>query len=159
MNQIVFLLLLIILALGLPLVLNFSNIYEGYSNYSLDQAMGDVPDSQTQVLVQDTYPPIGKNQISNDTSNDIWWHYPIFKLGSYAQITNNIRYSNNPDIGTCMPASMCGALYHEKKTGDNYVKPLPPVNPDCGTRVGYFTTDEQLVDSLPFRTDTPNILY
>lgn len=159
MNQIVFLLLLIILALGLPLVFNFSNIYEGYSNYSLDQASGNFPDAQTQVLVQDTYPSIGKNQLSNNTSNDIWMDYPIFQLGSYEQITNNIRYPDNPDEGTCMPASMCGALYHDKKTGDNYVKPLPPVNPDCGTRVGYFTTDEQVVTSLPYRTDMQNILY
>jgi hypothetical protein len=159
MNQIIFLLLLIILALGLPLIFNFSNVLEGYSNYSLDQATGNFPDTQTKVLVQNTYPPIGKNQISDNTANDIWWHYPIFKLGSYAQITNNIRYPDSPDEGTCMPASMCGALYYNKKTGDNYIKPLPPVDTDCGTRVGYFTSDEQLIDSLPFRTDMQNILY
>lgn len=159
MNQIIFLLLIIILAIGLPFIFNFSYIYEGYSNYSLDQATGEFPDAQTNVLVQSTYPPIGKNQISDNTANDIWWHYPVFKLGSYDQITNNIRYPDTPDEGTCMPASMCGALYYEKKTGDNYVKPLPPINPDCGTRVGYFTTNEQLVDSLPFRSNMQNILY
>lgn len=159
MNQIVFLLLLIILALGLPFIFNFSHVYEGFYNYSANQAMGNVPDAQTKVLVQDTYPPIGKNQISNDNASDIWWHYPTFTLGSYDQITNNIRYSNNPDVGRCTPASMCGALYHEKNIGANYVKPLPPVNPDCGTRVGYFTTDDQLIDSLPYRTNMQNILY
>jgi hypothetical protein len=159
MNQIVFLLLLIILAIGLPLIFNFKSIIEGYSNYSLDQATGKFPEAQTRVLVQDTYPPIGKNQISNDDASDIWWYYPVFQLGSYDQITNNIRYPDNPDVGRCTPASMCGALYHKKKTGDNYVKPLPPVNPNCGTRVGYFTTDEQLIDSLPFRSNLPNILY
>jgi hypothetical protein len=159
MNQIVFLLLLIILAIGLPFIFNFSNIYEGFYNYSANQAMGKVPDSQTQVLVQDTYPPIGRNQISNDNASNIWWHYPTFRLGSYDQITNNIRYSNNPDVGRCTPASMCGALYHEKDLGSNYVKPLPPINPDCGTRVGYFTTNDQLIDSLPYRTNMQNILY
>jgi hypothetical protein len=159
MNQKVFLLSLIILAISLPFVFKFSNIYEGYENYSLVQTMGKVPDSQTQVLVQDTYPAIGINQISNNTSNDIWWHYPIFKLGSYDQITNNIRYPNNPDEGTCMPGSMCGALYNEKKIGNNYITPLPLVNSVSGTRVGYFTTNGQLTDSLPFRTDMQNILY
>jgi hypothetical protein len=159
MNQLLFLLLLIILAIGLPFFFKFQKTFEGYSNYSLEQAMGNVPDAQTQVLVQDTYPPIGKNQLSNETSSTMWWHYPIFTLGSYKQITNNIRYSNNPDLGTCMPGAMCGALYHEKYLGDNYVKPLPPVKPDSGTRVGYFTTDDQLIDSLPFRTDMQNILY
>jgi hypothetical protein len=159
MNQIFFLLLLIILAIGLPLIFNIRYFLEGYSNYSLDQAMGNIPYAQTQVLVQDTYPPIGKNELSDDDASDIWWHYPVFQLGSYDQITNNIRYPDNPDEGTCMPSSMCGALYHDKKIGDNYVKPLPPVNPESGTRVGYFTTDEQLVDSLPFRSDMQNILY
>jgi len=159
MNQIIFLLLLIILALGLPLIFNFSNVLEGFSNYSLDQATGNFPDAQTKVLVQNTYPPIGKNQISDNTANDIWWHYPIFKLGSYAQITNNIRYPNNPDEGTCMPGSMCGALYDKKKIGNNYITPLPLVNSVSGTRVGYFTTNNQLTDSLPFRTDMQNILY
>lgn len=155
MNQIVFLLMLIILAVGLPL---FFKTYEGYENYKLDEAIGKVPKSQTQVLVQDTYPAIGKNQISNDTANDIWYYYPTFKLGSYAQVTNNIRYSKNPDIGRCTPASMCGALYHQKDLGSNTITPLPPVSKP-GTRVGYFTTDEQLIDSLPFRSDGPNVLY
>jgi len=156
MNQIIFLLMLIILAIALPLFLR--NI-EGFSNYILDQSVGNFPDAQTQVLVQDTYPSIGKNQLSDETSNDMWWHYPIFTLGSYKQITNNIRYPNNPDIGRCTPGSMCGALYNKKFLGSNYVTPLPPVNPTCGTRVGYFTTDEQLTTSLPYRTDMQNILY
>ena len=156
MNQIIFLLMLIILAIALPLFLR--NI-EGFSNYKLDQATGNFPDALTRVLVQDNYPPIGKNQISDETSNDMWWHYPIFTLGSYKQITNNIRYPNNPDVGRCTPGSMCGALYHEKFLGSNYVSPLPPVNSECGTRVGYFTTDEQLITSLPYRTNMQNILY
>lgn len=156
MNQIIFLFLILVLAIGLPLFLKLNNSIEGYSNYSLAGAMGNFPDAQTEVLVQDTYPSIGKNEISNETSADMWWHYPTFKVGSYDQITNNIRYPNNPDVGRCTPASMCGALYHEKKIGSNYVEQLPPVNPISGTRVGYFKTDENL---LPFRTDTPNILY
>ena len=51
--------------------------------------MGNFPSAQTEVLVQDTYPAIGKNQISDNMASDIWWHYPIFTLGSYKQITNN----------------------------------------------------------------------
>jgi hypothetical protein len=159
MNQPVFLFLILILAVGLPLFFKINESFkkrEGYSNYTLDGASGNFPASQTEVLVQDTYPPIGKNQISNNTSNDIWWHYPIFELGSYKQITNNIRYPNNPDEGTCEPASMCGALYHEKFLKSNYVEPLPPLNPTCGTRVGYFDTN---INLLPYRTDVPNVLY
>ena len=38
--------------------------------------------------------------------------------------------------------------------GSNIVSPLPPVDPNSGTRVGYFATSENL---LPFRTNVPNI--
>lgn len=159
MNQIVFLFLILVLAIGLPLFFkvyeSFNNI-EGYSNYTLDGAMGNFPESQTDVLLQDTYEAIGKNELSNESVNEMWWRFPIFKLGSYKQITNNIRYPNNPDNARCTPANMCYALYEDKKLASNYIHPLPPVNPTCGTRVGYFNTDSNL---LPFRTDEPNILY
>jgi hypothetical protein len=156
MKDALFLTLILILGLGLPLFLRLSKSMEGYSSYNLAAAPGDFPKSETEVLVHDFYPPIGKNEVSDDTSSKIWWHRPIFKLGSYDQITNNIRYSNNPDVGTCTPASMCGALYREKQEASNYVKSLPPVNPESGTRVGYFSTDDNL---LYFRTDAQNILY
>jgi len=159
MNKIVFLILILLLVLGLPFFLKKCNTQknmESYSNYTLEGASGSFPSSETTGLVQDFYPSTGRNGISNNDANDIWWHYPVFKVGSYDQITNNIRYSNNPDEGTCMPASMCGALYKEKQIKSNYVKPLPPIDPSCGTRVGYFTTDSNL---LPFRTNVTNILY
>ena len=159
--NLVFLLLVLVLVLAfiIPLFLiiseSFRNI-ENFSNYTLDNANGNFPASQTEVLVQDIYPAIGKNQISDNNSSDIWWQYPIFELGSYKQITNNIRYPASPDEGTCMPASMCGALYNMRFLKTNYVEPLPQVNPECGTRIGYFDTD---VNLLPFRTNMQNILY
>jgi hypothetical protein len=55
-----------------------------------------------------------------------------------------------------MPAELCGTLYKEKQLKSNYIEPLPPVDPRSGTRVGYFTTN---INMLPFRTDEPNILY
>jgi hypothetical protein len=151
MKQYIFLFLIIVLSVGIPLLFNILKKKEGYSNYTLDKAFGQYPNAQTTVLVQDTYPFIGKNQLSDNTSNDIWKEYPIFKLGSYEQITNNIRYPDNPDDGTCMPASMCGALYRNKNIHTN----LPPVKID-GTRINYYNTD---VNLLPFRTNITNILY
>lgn len=159
MNKIIFLILILILGIGMSVFLNLSKLVEGYSNYELNQALGVFPNSQTEVLVQDTYPIIGKNELSNNTANDIWWHYPIFELGSYEQITNNIKYPNNPDEGTCMPASMCGALYHKKSLGTNIIKPLTEISPECGTRIGYFTTDIKLIDNLPYKNNMSNILY
>jgi hypothetical protein len=164
---IAFIILAVVLTLGTPLFYNmFKSIkmIENYQNYDINNSMstslgGDTGKYQfpeTDVLLEDTYPVTGRKGISNNGAANIWWHYPIFQLGSYDQITNNIRYSNNPDVGTCMPASMCGALYKEKQLKTNYVKTLPPINPNCGTRVGYFDTS---INLLPFRTDMSNILY
>ena len=108
----------------------------------------------------------GKKEISNHTSADIWWHLPIFKLGSYLQITNNLRYPNNPDEGTCIPASMCQTIYGKKLYQEkdknqliesNYILPLPPSSIElCGSRVNYYHTDENL---LTYKSNLANILY
>lgn len=134
--------------------------FDNYNIYNTNSSLGGYENKKTReesdLLLEDSYPLTGRKGISNNSASNIWWHYPIFKLGSYDQITNNIRYANNPDEGTCMPASMCGALYKEKQQKSNYIKPLPPLNPDCGTRVGYYNTG---INLLPFRNDTVNILY
>jgi len=152
--------IILILAVGLPTFVKISESFkrnrDGFSNYTLAGGMGAFPESETNVLVQDFYPRIDKYGISDNNASDIWWHYPIFQLGSYKQITNNIRYSNNPDEGTCMPASMCGALYKDNQLKSNYVEPLPPINPESGTRVGYFTTSANL---LPIKFEVTNVLY
>jgi|LauGreSBDMM110SN_4_FD.fasta_scaffold06733_1 hypothetical protein len=108
------------------------------------------------VLLKGDYPLTGRNVVSNNSASTIWWHYPIFKVGSYAQITNNLKYPNNPDDGQCMPAEFCGSLYRESPgMPSNYVEPLGPV-PDCpGARVNYYTTQPNL---LPFK-NPGNILY
>lgn len=149
-------LLIILLVIALYLI-NPTILSEGFSGYTLESSMGKFPDSLMDVLVQDSFPR-KSNGISDMDASDMWWRYPIFKLGSYDQITNNIRYSDNPDVGTCMPSSMCFALYNNRKNKkSNYVKPLPPVNPNCpGTRVGYFVTP---INMLPYRTEMANILY
>ena len=126
-----------------------------YENFAPFRTVANYPCGQETVLVQDSYPTIGLNQISDNGADDIWWHYPIFLVGSYKQITNNIKYPNNPDEGTCMPASMCGALYHDKKHWQEK-QPAPSVQKN---RVGYYNTNVTLIDNRPFRTSIENILY
>lgn len=154
MNTTIILVCIVIIALGLPMVFDMSSWMEGFSVYPLDGSIDNnaFPAAQTEVLLQDTYPTIGKNELSNKDANEIWTEYPVYPLGSYAQTTNNIRYPDNPDNGTCMPASMCGALYRNKRIGDNSVQPLPPVPVNAGTRIGYFVADnqDQLIASLPY---------
>lgn len=147
--------IVLLYAIGLSLVfysLNTSKIYEQFSTI----LGGDYPSAVNDVLVQDIFPITGINSVSDKQASDVWWQYPIFKVGSFAQITNNIRYPRNPDTGRCMPEEFCDALYKNRQNKSNYVKPLTQINPECGTRVGYFTTNTNL---LPFRTNLQNILY
>lgn len=106
---------------------------------------GQYPEADDKPLLTDTYPFIGKNTVSDSSSYDHWWHYPIFSLGSYAQITNNLRYRRNPDDGTCIRPGFCGALYKSIKNKTNISQPLPPVPNGCGqTRVNYYNTPYNL---------------
>jgi hypothetical protein len=155
MNKLILLVVILLVAVCLPFFLKI-NITDGFANNNLERDIENTPGTESDILLKDSYPPTGRTQISDDTANDTWWYYPTFELGSYAQITNNIRYSDNPDLGSCMPVSMCGVLYHDKQQPSNYIKPLPPLNPECGTRVGYFDTD---VNLLPYRSNMQNILY
>jgi len=175
MNSIAILLFIIVLAVSLPyfLKLNRKNIVvpfsEGFGNYSLEEIqrpfnntsmtpplINSFPQTVNDVLVQGEFPITHTNGITNNGADKIWQNFPTFKLGSYTQITNNFKYQNNPDEGTCMPASMCGTLYKNKQHPTNEISTLPPVNPNCGTRIGYFSTG---VNLLPFRTNVSNILY
>ena len=154
-NKIIALFSIIVIVLALPLLTNYfitPRRRENFKGYNINKITdlgskaGKYPASETDVLVQDTFPITGTNGVSDDSASNIWWHYPIFKVGSYAQITNNIRFPRNPDEGTCTPSGFCGALYRDIKTSSNYVKQLPPVNSNCsGARVGYFDTNVNLL--------------
>lgn len=148
-------LLSMILILLIIIIINYFSKKEGYDNY-ITKTPGILPESESGPIL-DSYPHTGKKTVSNDNASEIWWHYPELKVGSYKQITNNIRYNYNPDIGNCTPAEFCGALYKDKHVKSNIVKPLGPVCDGPGARVGYNRTDYNL---LPFSIDTnENILY
>jgi hypothetical protein len=108
--------------------LNYLNKKEGFSNYNLgDIQPGKYPKTLDKPLLNGIYPLTGSKTVSDKSYNDIWWEYPIFKEGSYKQITNNLRYYDNPDEGTCIRADFCNAIYKNKKVKSDYVLPLPPV--------------------------------
>lgn len=165
-----FLLSILLLGLAFPILWKMMNkhlyLQENLSNLGsspinsnsiIKNINAKYPFSSSDILLKDSYPLTGRKCIGNDSAYQIWWHYPTFKVGSYDQITNNIRYNNNPDIGNCMPADFCGSLYKEYQTKGNYVYPLPPVKKDySGTRVNYYYTDPNM---LPYKSATANILY
>ena len=166
MNQNVLLSLIVVLAVGIPVFFTSlqkinPSMMENYTNLGTSP----VPTHnykqpklfpKNDALLEDSYPLTGRNGVSNDQGSKIWWHYPIFEVGSYDQITNNLKFSNNPDTGRCMPADVCGTLYKEYQTQSNYVFPQPPVKPECGSRINYYYTPTNF---FPFRAKTANILY
>ena len=158
MKDSIFLILILVLALVPPI---YSKMTESFKNnkesFTLGGASGDYPSAQNNVLVQDTYPITGINSVSDESGSKMWWRYPIFEVGSFKQMTNNIRYPNNPDDARCTAADFCYALYKNKKIGSNIVTPLPPVDPNSGTRIGYFATSDNL--TMPFKTEVTNVLY
>ena len=157
-KSVIFLIVIIVVGLFLaPFIYNITKSAEGFSGlYELTNS-GIFPKSVDQVILDD-YPKIGKNETSNNNYNQIWWNYPVFSLGSYEQITNNLRYHSNPDEGTCVRADFCGAVYYDKKdTKSNIVNPLPEAEEGSGARVGYFRTEpNELYYSIP---TNENILY
>lgn len=136
-----------------PLIKNIEG-FDGLLDLSVP---GTFPTSVDQAILND-YPLIGKNETSKNNYSKIWWRYPTFKLGSYEQITNNLKHLYNPDNGTCIRADFCGALYNDKKnTKSNIVTPLPPADEGNGARVGYYRTEpNELYFSIP---TNENILY
>ncbi len=145
-----------ILAIGLYLA-PFIKKIEGFSGNNDLSVPGIFPNSVDKAILDD-YPLIGKNDTSNNNYNEIWWKYPVFSLGSYEQITNNLQHRYNPDEGTCIRADFCGAVYRNKKnTKNNIITPLPPSEEGAGARVGYFRTEpNELYFSIP---TNENILY
>jgi hypothetical protein len=132
-------------------------LFEPFTNYSLGTTYGDYPTSETNLLVQDSFPITGINSVSKAGASDIWSRYPISEVGSYAQITNNFRYPSNPDIGKCVPAIFCGALYKDRKNISNIATVLSPVDVNLyGARVNFYNTKDNL---LTFRTNEANVLY
>lgn len=152
-NSVLFLLLVIIFGLYLAPLINYS--IEGYKNKLLKNP-GLFPCSVDKPILDD-YPLINKKVVSDNSASTIWWHYPIFQLGSYKQLTNNLRYWINPDDGQCSRAEFCGALYHDKKVNSNELYPLPPAEEGEGARVGYYRSEPNyLYYSIP---TNENILY
>ena len=117
----------------------------------------DFPKSVDQVILDD-FPQIKKNKTSDNNYDEIWWKYPVFSLGSFKQITNNLKHHRNPDQGTCIRADFCGAAYNDNKNAKtNIITPLPEAEEGDGARVGYFRSEpNKLYFSIP---TNQNILY
>ena len=97
-------------------------------------------------LLANDFPLTEHQNYTNNSSSNLWTDYPVFKVGSFDQITNNLRYFRNPDIGTCTPEIFCGSLYKDKPHKHNTAKWLQPVSIDSSkVRVNYYNTCPNLL--------------
>lgn len=96
--------------------------------------------------ILDSYPYTKYKVIDKNNYSSNWRHYPVFSVGSYEQITNNLKYYKNPDNGLCAPAELCGDFYRDVYTKSNIIKPLPSVQDDpTKIRVNYYNTSYGLL--------------
>jgi len=80
-------------------------------------------------LLQD-YPVINPTGLLGEkNSSDLWQTRPTSQVGSYDQVTNNVKHFDNPDIGNCSPISMCNTLYGNQSSTTG-----------SGVRIGLHTT-------------------
>jgi ABC-type multidrug transport system permease subunit len=102
-----YLFLLSILFLGLLLSLFVPrNMFESFTTLLPGTFPGSLEGNELTPPFQQGDMKDPKNSVS-----DNWWHYPSYQVGSYAQITNNVRYPTSPDDGTCSPPEFCGSFY------------------------------------------------
>ena len=95
----------------------------------------------------DSYPSTKRETVSDNSSRDVWFYYPSFAVNSFKQLTNNLKYFKNPDIGTCTATEFCGSFYKDKPKKEqhsNVVQELPPVPVENGIRINYYRTPYNL---------------
>ena len=107
-KSILFLLFILVVGLYLAPMQEMLEGFKGYKRYKSDvlSVPGEFPRSVDKPILDD-FPLINSNGVSVNNASDIWQDYPVFGLGSFEQITNNIRYNRNPDDGTCSRAEFC----------------------------------------------------
>ena len=131
MNKIIWLVLVIMIVIIIMGIGN-STTREGYEIYKGSQ----YPNSAN-MLLEDTY-KLNTTEVNNINVSDEWWRYPTFKVGSFTQITNNIKYPNNPDTSNSTPIDVCG-IYHNYQAKSNISVPLPEADSQ-GTRINYYVS-------------------
>jgi len=136
------------LIIVLLIIFFFPTVQEHFTfNSSLDDYGAIYPKkplATSTVLLGDSYPILTEhNGVSDKQYNNIWWKYPIFRVGSYKQFTNNLKYYKNPDNGSAISAEFSNAFYGDNvHSKSNIIVPLPqvPSNGGNGVRVGYYNT-------------------
>ena len=92
----------------------FFKISEGFSlNGPIELLPGDFPNAVDKPLLGDMFALTGNtNVLEGGNATNMWKSNPV---GNFNQITNNPKYPDSPDNGSCTPAGFCDLFY--KKEG------------------------------------------
>jgi len=117
---------------------NPNNLSEGYENlFTLTpgNAEGD------NYLLKGQF-PISKNPVSTKQYSKEWQLYPVFSIPSFKQMTNNLRYFNNPSIAHESPEDFLDTFYGSKSAKSNIISygDVNPILTYHEPRVGYWNT-------------------
>lgn len=137
--------ILLLVIFFFPLMTNKEFRKENFMNRRQLLEGAEYPKSdETPIL--DSYPFTKYKIVDKDDYSSNWKYYPVFTVGSYEQITNNLKYYKNPDNGLCAPAELCGDFYRDIHTKSNIIKPLPPVQENPSKiRVNFYNTNYGLL--------------
>ena len=153
-----FLLGVLVVALLLAPFLKFS---EGFRlGGPIELLPGDYPNAVDKPLLGDMFTLTGNtNVLEGGNSTSMWTSNPV---GNFNQTTNNQKYPDSPDNGSCTPAMFCVVFYKNDKNEQdikekNTITPLKPAEEGEGARVNYYRTmPNKLIFSIP---TNENILY
>ena len=98
------------------------------------------------LLLKNEYPLTGRKKLSANNTSKYWWKYPELPL-NYAQVTNNLKYFKNPDIGTNLFPEFNGIFYGDKFIRKNTVDCIQTEVPEekGKVRVGFFNGGPDLL--------------
>lgn len=98
---------ILVVALILAPFLKFS---EGFSlNGPIELLPGDFPNAVDKPLLGDMFALTGNNNVlEGGNATRMWKSNPV---GNFDQKTNNEKYPDSPDNGSCTPAMFCDLFY------------------------------------------------
>lgn len=105
--------------------------------------MGEYPHVEETNLLNCSYPSTGRSSLSTQGSAELSKEQSRTPMSSFEQITNNKKYWNTPDNGTCSPADFCGVLYGSRSWSTPHFSP-PSIGDFDGRRIGMFSSPNSL---------------
>lgn len=126
--------ILLILAGLYALFFVFFSMKEGFGNLGY----GSFPEIIDTALLSCFYPVKKEPELNDVNYSVIAKDQPRTPMSSYEQITNNFKFWETPNNGTCTPAEFCNSIYSMK----HIEKPeLDQPDDKKGIRVNYFVSE------------------